>query len=174
MNSLSSIDKSAKRLRILLYTKPLLDLQDRANLCDESLQHYDPLALTMKLFDAIIKTMVIDSPKGTLLFKTLREREREIESDMVIQLLSPLMTAMDREQQIAPDSLRHGLMVEWLLSKLLNDSDGRKPFRVEYTEFDGERSIKRILEFRLVNEVFNLEGRIVLRLSDEAMNLWMY
>jgi hypothetical protein len=159
MNSLSSIDKSAKRLRVLLYTKPLLDLQDRANLCDESLQHYDPLALTMKLFDAIIKTMAI---------------EREIESDMVIQLLSPLMTAMDREQQIAPDPLRHGLMAEWLLSKLLNESDGRKPFRVEYTEFDGERSIKRILEFRLVNEVFNLEGRIVLRLSDEAMNLWMY
>lgn len=158
----SSLDRWSSdlthRSRVLLYTKPLLDLQSWANLCDESLHHYDALALAMKLFDAIIETMGID---------------REIDSDTAIQILTPLMTAMDRSQQIEPDSLRHVSMVERLLGKLLNDSDGRKPFRIEYTEFDGERSIKRILEFRLVSEASDLEDRIVLRLSDEAINLFL-
>jgi hypothetical protein len=146
------------RSRVLLYTKPLLDLRGWENVCDESLQYYDALALAMKLFDAIIETMGID---------------REIDSDTAIQILTPLMTAMDRAQQIAPDPLRHAAMVERLLGKLLNDSQSRNPFRIEYTDFDGERSIKRILEFRLVYEASDLEGRIVLRLSDEAINLFL-
>jgi hypothetical protein len=146
------------RSRVLLYTKPLLDLQGWENLCDESLRHYDALALAMKLFDAIIETMGID---------------REIDSNRAIQILTPLMTAMDRAQQIEPDSLRHAAMVERLLGKLLNDSDRRNPFRIEYSDFEGERSIRRIIEFRLVYEASDLEGRIVLRLSDEAINLFL-
>jgi hypothetical protein len=162
------------RSRVLLYTKPLLDLRVWENLCDESLQHYDALALAMKLFDAIIETMGID---------------REIDSDTAIQILTPLMMAMDRAQQIEPDPQRHALMVERLLGKLLNDSDRRNPFRIEYTEFDGDRlgkahavpdgrlpptrTIRRVLEFRLIYEANDLEGRIVLRLSDEAINLFL-
>lgn len=146
------------RSKVLLYSKPLLDLRIWEFHCDESLKHYDALALTMKLFDVMIETMGID---------------REIDSGMAAQILTPLMVAMDRERRIEPDPTRHALMVDRLLGKLRNDSERSGPFQVEYTEFQGEQATRRILEFRLVFDTYDAEGRIVLRLSDEAINLFL-
>lgn len=146
------------RFKVLLYSKPLLDFRTWEFYCDESLKHYDALALTLKLFDIMIETMGID---------------REIDSGMAVQILTPLMIAMDRERQIELDPTRHELMVDRLLSKLRNDSNRGAPFQVEYTEFQGEQAIRRIFEFRLVFDAYDAEGRIILRLSDEAINLFL-
>ena len=147
------------RIRVLLHIKPLLyDLRFGDPRCDSTLRHYDSLALTLKLFDLIIETTGM---------------EREVDSDTAMRALTPLMIGMDRAERIEPDAVRHASMVERLLGVLRNDAESRNPFKVDYTDFEGDRAITRTLEFKLVYDSYHPDGRIVLRLSDAAINIFL-
>lgn len=146
------------RLRVLLHTKPLLDLRLGDAHCAPALRHYDSLSLALKVFDLIIETTGLD---------------REIDSETAIRALIPLMVQMDRAEGIEPDLSRHTLMAERLLAALRNDAKSRHPFEVDYTDFEVDCAIRRTLEFKLIYDYNHPDGRIVLRLSNEAINLFL-
>lgn len=146
------------KLRVLLHVFPLLKLQQADSHRDSDSRHYDSLPLTLKVFDLIIESTGL---------------EREIDSQQVVSFLSPLLSSMDASVGIDPNPLRHSAMVERLLGALRNDGKGRQPFAETYVDFDEGRAIARTLEFRLLQEVHHPDGRIVLRLSNEALNLFL-
>lgn len=145
------------RARVLLHAKPMLNLKFSDAHCASALRHYDSLALALKVFDLIIETTGM---------------EREIDSDIVASALTPLLSAMDRAKGIEPDAERHSLMIDRLLGALRNDAESRNPFQEDYTDFEGDHAVTRTLEFRLVQDFHHSDGRIVLRLSDAAINLF--
>jgi tetratricopeptide (TPR) repeat protein len=147
------------RLRVLLHTTPLHDLRRSDNLRDAELRHYDSLALAIKSFDLIIEHTGLDN---------------EVDRETLLRALSPLLSAMDEAVQIAPSPPRHEQMVEKVLAALRNDGERRHPFQLAYQDIDEQgRAITRALEFRLLADHFHPAGGVVLRLSNEAINLYL-
>lgn len=100
--------------------------------------------------------------------------DHELDRDDLARALSPLLREMDRAAGMEPDGARHESMVDRVLGALRNDGDKRRPFSHTYGDLDGEgRWIARQLEFRLVADHFHPSGRTVLRLSTEAVNLYL-
>jgi len=147
------------RMRVLLHTLPLTDLYRNQGMALPDLRHYDPLALAMKILDLIVESMGL---------------EQEVDRRAVGQALRPLLAAMDSGRGHAPDEARHLAMTERLLDGLRNDSNRRHPFQIEYTDLDPDGSaVRRIVEFKLIEDHHHpLEGT-VLRLSNEAINLFL-
>jgi hypothetical protein len=56
---------------------------------------------------------------------------------------------------------------------LTNDGDGRRPFAIGYRDLADGTAIERRLEFRLVWNYLPPAGGTVLRLSNEAINLYL-
>jgi hypothetical protein len=146
------------KLRVLLHAFPLLRLQQSDNRCDLAFRHYDSLSLTVKVFDLIIENTGL---------------EREIDNQQMATSLVPLLRCMDAAAGIEPDSARHSTIAERLLGMLRNDAQGRQHFKERYVDFHSGRAIDRMLEFRLIEERYHPDGRIVLRLSNEALNLFL-
>jgi len=148
-----------QRLRVLLHTTPLHDQRRSDALRDAELRHYDSLTLAMKVIDTIID-------------KTGLEQEanrRDVE-----QALLPLLRAMDEAAGVAADPGRHTAIVDKVLGGLRNDAAGRRPFAIDYCDFDDAGlATGRRLEFRLVSDAFDPAGGTVLRLSNEAVNLYL-
>ena len=81
-----------RRLRVLLYSKPLLELislNDKENL---KTNHYDAVTLAIYILDRIVESMGLDD---------------ESNSSAIINSLKPLMSQMDARAQIEPDNDRH-------------------------------------------------------------------
>lgn len=159
----SSIDGNwhphlTQKLRVLLHAFPLLKLQQADSRYDPAFRHYDSLTLTLKIFDLIVESTGL---------------EREIDSQQVATSLVPLLRSMDAAAGIEPDSERHSIVAERLLGTLRNDAQGRQYFKETYVDLHDGRAIARMLEFRLVQEWHHPDGRIVLRLSNEALNLFL-
>ena len=148
-----------RRLRVLLHTVPLNALRSGDARRDPELRHYDALALAMKAMDYIAERMGM---------------EREASRESLEKVLEPMLCAMDREAGLEPCEVRHLEMVDRLIAGLRNDSDGRRPFQVDYTDFDGKQAVRRRLEFRLVQEAFGSYGGTVFRLSNEAINIFFH
>jgi len=147
------------RLRVLLHMAPLHDLRQSDARRDPELRHYDALALAMKVMDLIVDSAGLD---------------REVDRDVVEQALGPLLAAMDASAGVVPDRARHGAMVDRVLAGLRNDGERRRPFEVHYTDLDADgRAVRRRLEFRLVMDHLHPAGGTVLRLSNEALNLYL-
>jgi tetratricopeptide (TPR) repeat protein len=147
------------RLRVLLHTTPLHDLRRSDNLRDPELRHYDSLAIAIKSFDLVIEHTGLDN---------------EIDRESLIRSLVPLLTAMDEAAQQEPSLERHTRMVEKVLAALRNDSERRHPFQLPYQDVDERgKAVSRALEFRLVADHFHPGGGVVLRLSNEAINLYL-
>ena len=150
----------AQRLRALLHATPLTDLRERDEHHDPSTRHYDSLTLALRLLDAVVESTGL---------------EDELDHDGAHRVLYPLLRAMDRAANVAQDIERHDFVVRRLLGALLNDKAGREPFDVTY--FDAaERGdlVTRHVTFRLLSDYHvagSGEGRLVLRLSNEAINL---
>jgi len=147
-----------RRLRVLLHSTPFSDLKKSEALIDPELRHYDPLALSMKVLDLIVDRMGL---------------EREVTSDDVAEALRPLLTSLDEARGIPPDHGRHARITGHVLGRLRNDAERRHPFAVEYVDFSGGRPVRRSLEFRLILDHFDADGRVVLRLSNEGANLFL-
>lgn len=146
------------RLRVLLHTKPLLDLKRGDSLRAPELRHYDTLALAIKIWDLVVENVGLDT---------------EVDRGRVRLALTPLLAAMDQAASVAPDVLRHQVVVDAVLSALTNDADGRRPFCVTYQDLEVGPAIERRLEFRLVWDYLHPAGGTVLRLSNEAINLYL-
>lgn len=147
------------RLRVLLHTAPLHELRSGDSRRDPELRHYDSIALTMKVFDLVIDSAGLD---------------REVDRDRVERELKPLLTQMDAAAGLAPDPSRHEAMVDRVLGGLRNDTNRRRPFEEVYTDFEDDLSTQsRKLEFRLLVDYHHPSGRTVLRLSNEAINLYL-
>ena len=148
-----------QRLRVLLHTTPLHDLHRADNLRDADLRHYDSLALALKVFDVIIEHTGFD---------------HEVDREALVRTLSPLLTAMDVSAGIASEPERHAQMLDRVLTALRNDGDRRLPFRLTYSDVDEQgTAVKRAGEFRLLADQFHPGGGVVLRLSNEAVNLYL-
>lgn len=75
---------------------------------------------------------------------------------------------------IPVDRERHERMVDRLLGHLRNDDEGRKQFSIDYLAADTDGTSKRYqLTFRLLSDRFHPSGGTVLRLSDQAINLYL-
>lgn len=148
-----------RRLRVLLHAAPLLGLQKWDALRDPSTRHYDAVALAMRVFDCIIEFTGLG---------------RDADSATVARALEPLLHQMDLAAGVEPDASRHTQFSEALLGRLRNDEHARSPFKLEYTDFVGGRAVRRLLELRLVEEQFASDDHVVLKLSPEAVNLFMY
>lgn len=146
------------RMRVLLHTFPLHDLRRNDTLRDSELRHYDALALALCAFDLIIDRTGIDDRVGRA---------------EVAHTLEPLLRAMDQAEGVPEDARRHGAMVDLVLARLRNDLDGRRPFTAIYNDFDGDGAKERRLEFRLLADAHHPAGGTVLRLSNEAINLYL-
>lgn len=146
------------RLRVLLHTKPLLDMKRNDSLRAPELRHYDTLAVALKVWDLIIENVGLDN---------------EVDRTRVHHSISPLLAAMDRSAGISPDACRHQVVIDAVLSALSNDADARRPFQVQYQDIDKERAVERTLQFRLLWDYLHPAGGTVLRLSNEAINLYL-
>jgi len=126
---------------------------------DEDQQHYDVLCLAIKTFDVIIDQSGFGS---------------EVVRDTITEGLRPLLVALDEEVGLGPDPARHNKVVDQVLSTLKNEKERGQPFEVEYQAFDEHgRPRRRTLSFRLVKEAHGYTGQIVLKLSSEAINLFL-
>lgn len=148
----------AHRLRVLLHTVPLAALHRSDGLRDPELRHYDGLALGLATMDLIIDHMGLDT---------------DVDRARVASHLAPLLEGLDRNAGKAPDPVRHAAMADRVIAALRNDDERRRPFEARYLDIDDGRLVHRVREFRLVYDQFHPEGGTVLRLSNEAVNLFL-
>jgi hypothetical protein len=148
-----------QRMRVVLHTLPLTDLHRNQGMAQPELRHYDALALAMKVLDLIVESMGM---------------EQEVDRRAVVRALGPLLSAMDMAHGLIPEEGRHLAMAERLLDNLRNDGNHRHPFQIEYTDFDEAGvAVQRLVEFRLIEDRHHPIEGIVLRLSNEAINLFL-
>ncbi|HEY4033066.1 MAG TPA: hypothetical protein VGL94_03775 [Ktedonobacteraceae bacterium] len=147
------------QMRVLLYTEPLLRVLRSDEYRSEELEHYDSLALALKLFDYIV---------------THTGLEHEASSDTAMRNLLPIMDMMDQAAGIVPDVERQMRMAKIVLSALRNDKEGTRPFKRVYTDLATGHAVKRELAIRLIEERHTVHGDIVLHLSNEATNLLLH
>ena len=147
-----------RRPRVLLHAVPLLDLRGNHRSVEPDTPRYDFLTLAIGLFDLIIER---------------NGMEDEVDHDSAVILLEPLLTAMDIANQAAPDAIWHRRTVDQLLAALRNDACGRQSFELSYLNIEEGRAFERALPMKLLYEYHRPDGRDVLRLSDEAVNLYL-
>lgn len=148
----------AHRLRVLLHTLPLAALHRSDALRDPELRHYDGLALGLATLDLIVDHMGLDS---------------DVDRQRVARHLAPLLDELDRAHGVAPDPERHAAMVDRVIGALRNDDERRRPFAASYLDVERGRAVRRVREFRLVYDEFRPEGGTALRVSNEAVNLFL-
>src|SRR5947209_14221766 len=120
------------------------------------LQHYSSLSLALKIFDLIVAHTGLG---------------QDIEYEQAVNELLPLLEAMDQASGVPSDHERQMRMAERVLATLLNEEEHRQPFKLPYTTFEQGNAIERVLAVRLLEERYQLDGRVVLRLSNESANL---
>lgn len=147
-----------RRLRVLLHAFPLFSLSSADNRRDEALRHYDTLSIALKILDIIAERMGM---------------EVEADRELVDFSLQTLLEGMDLRAGLMPDKERHVSITDRVLAALRNDSNARRPFKLPYTDIEEDGSVvERQLEFRLIQDAFSLTGETVMRLTNEAVNLY--
>ncbi|MFA5625144.1 MAG: hypothetical protein WC966_08845 [Bradymonadales bacterium] len=147
-----------RRLRVLLHAYPLFALSSADSRRDEALRHYDTLSISLKILDIIAERMGM---------------EVEADRELIDFSLQPLLEAMDLRAGLMPDKERHEAITDRVLAALRNDANARRPFKLPYIDIEeGGKVVKRQLEFRLVQDAFSLTGETVMRLTNEAVNLY--
>jgi hypothetical protein len=137
---------------------PLDALHRSDTLRDPELRHYDGLALGLATMDLIVDHMGLDI---------------DVDRARVASHLAPLLDEMDRVAGKWPDPDHHAAIVDRVIGALRNDDERRRPFAVSYLDLEGGQLVRRVREFRLVYDQFHPEGGTVLRLSNEAVNLFL-
>jgi hypothetical protein len=148
-----------RRQRVLLHMEPILRLYRQPGTRDDRHLQYDTLALIMKVFDTIID----QSGFGA-----------EVTDDTVAEAIRPLLRAWDGATGIANSPEFHAEVVNRILAELKNEGQHQQPFEIAYHAFDDEGRPKQYnLRFKLLIEQFGYDGNIVLKLSSEAINLFL-
>lgn len=150
----------SRRARVLLHAFPLLRThRGEARQRSPELDHYDWLAIATKIVDAIVENTGLDEA---------------VTFDSLLGILEPLLTSFDLATHQVPDAGRHHRVVEMIVGLLRNDSNRRSPFEMEYSTFS-ESGVpeRRTLSFRFLQEEYHANGNVVLRLSTQALNLYL-
>jgi tetratricopeptide (TPR) repeat protein len=149
----------SSRQRVLLHAQPILGMRQNWSSREGGEVGYDPLCLSMKLFEVVID----QSGFGN-----------EVVRQTVTDALCPLLAALDRAANVTPDTERYRSVVERLLNGLMNEAHRGHSFTVDYSEFDESgHAHRRTFAFRLLKEVHGYSGEIALQLSSEAINLFL-
>lgn len=146
-------------MRVLLHTLPITDLHRNQGMLLPELRHYDPLVLAMKILDLIVESMGM---------------EQQVDRRAAVRSLGPVLSAMDVAHGKEPDAARHLLMAERVFDGLRKDENPLHPFQIEYTDLDASgTAVQRLIEFRLIEDRHHPIEGTVLRLSNEAINLFL-
>lgn len=149
----------SSRQRVLLHAQPILMMRQHWTGRDDQDVVYDPLCLSMKLFDVVID----QSGFGN-----------EVVRRTVADALFPLLAALDHAANIAAERQRHQRAVDRLLDGLLNEANYGQAFELEYCEFnEAGLPSRKTFAFKLLKEVHGYSGEIALQLSSEAINLFL-
>ncbi|MDA7980498.1 MAG: hypothetical protein MPJ50_17205 [Pirellulales bacterium] len=147
------------KLRVFLHGKPLFDLKRSEGSRAEESRHYDTLVLVIRIWDLIVDNMGLDT---------------EVDRPAVARELYPLLGAMDEAHDVVQDRDRHDLVVGQVIGALCNEGDRRRPFEVFYQDYDGDgRIVTRKYPFQLIFDYLHPSGATVLRLSPQALNLYL-
>lgn len=139
-----------RRLRTLLRTAPLHQVEAAKGHRALPLADQDLVALALRTLDVIIEAMGLD--------------EGALHAEVALAL-DPLVRAAD------PGLEDSAPVVELVIDALTNRSQRGEVFRIPYTDFDGG-FVRRELGFHLVREVESEDGRILLRATTEGINLY--
>ncbi len=152
-------DELTERQRVLLHAHPLFDLRGNDGVQPEDARHYDSMALALRVMELVLEASGLDDA---------------ITAGRVREALGPSLVAMDRDAEITVDGARHDRVVERVLGALRNDENSRHPFALEYAAFPAVGGAeRRVLEFRLLEDAFHPDGRVVLQATTEGANLYL-
>ena len=147
-------DSFVRRIRALLRTGPLHELDASKSLRDGDWSPYDLRGLALVAIDTVIDHMGL---------------EYGATAGQVRQRLTQLA------QQSAPDRPyeESQRVAEAVVSGLLNDRRRREAFTMTYSDWSGRAHRRAEVAFKLLEEVEAPDGTIVLRATDEAVNLFV-
>ena len=147
-------DSFVRRVRALLRTGPLHDLETTKALRDGDWSPYDLRGLALAAIDTVIDHMGLEFGAS---------------ASQVRQRLASLakLAASDRSAD------EHQRVAEAVLAGLLNDRRRREAFAVGYSDWSGRDHRRAEAVFKLLEEVEAPDGTIVLRATDEAVNLFV-
>lgn len=147
------------RQRVMLHTQPLILMRYHWLTREGDGQTYDPLCLSMKLFDVIID----QSGFGN-----------DVVRESVSRELVPLLRSIDASSGVDVDEARYTRVIDRLFGGLMNDSNRGESFTINYWDFDGDgKSSQLTFSFKLLREVHGYSGEIALELSSAAINLFL-
>lgn len=147
------------RQRVLLHTQPLILMRYHWSMHEDDGQTYDPLCLSMKLFDVVID----QSGFGN-----------DVVRESVTRAIVPLLQSIDTSNEVERDEARYNRVIDRLFGGLMNDSNRGESFTINYSDFDGDgKSSQLTFSFKLLREVHGYSGDIALELSPEAINLFL-
>jgi hypothetical protein len=148
-----------RRQRVLLHMEPILRLYRQPGTRDDRHLQYDTLAIIMKVFDAIIDQSGFGS---------------EVTDASVTEAVRPLLRAWDEAGGRTPSPDLHADVVGRIIADLKNEAQRQQPFEIAYHAFDESgRPTQHMLRFKLLIEQFGYDGSIILKLSSEAINLFL-
>jgi tetratricopeptide (TPR) repeat protein len=147
-----------RRLRSLLKTGPFHRLRQGEGRHACLRPHDDTTALCMQALDALVAALGIS---------------QGVSREDLHAALSPLQTAADLQADVPPDPARHHEVAELILGLLLNDGARRQAYREEYLDFSCSPPTPRALHFRLATEQETPDGRIVIHVEPDGVNLFL-
>ncbi len=146
-------DALTRRLRALLRTVPLQQLEVGKARRNVSLDAQDLRALALRALDLTIERMGLGTGPT---YDELRDA------------LRPLVLACD--SSVAHDEVDS--IIRIVIDELLNERNRRRAFREPYLAIDPHRIVRRELDFHLLQEHSAPDGAIVLKATTEAINLY--
>lgn len=143
-----------RRQKALARTGPLHELELSKAMRDGDWSAYDLRALALAALDRVMEHMGL---------------EYGATHDQIVGEIAPLAGAANPEA----DAGARVRVATTVLAALLNDRNRREAFRAGYSDFSGAQGhVRRVLSFRLLQEVEAPDGSVVLRATDEAINLF--
>ena len=147
-------DSFVRRIRALLRTGPLHELEATKALRDGDWSPYDLRGLALVAIDTVIDHMGLEfgAPAAQV-------RRRLV---ALARLSAPERSADEAER-----------VAEAVVAGLLNDRRRREAFAIRYSDWSGRAHRRAEVVFKLLEEVEAPDGSIVLRATDEAVNLFV-
>ena len=147
-------DSYVRRIRALLRTSPLHELEATKTLRDGDWSPYDLRGLALVAIDTVIDHMGLE-------FGATAGQVRERLAALA-RLSAPDRPA-DEADRVA----------EAVVAGLLNDRHRREAFAMRYSDWSGRAHRRAEVAFKLLEEIEAPDGSIVLRATDEAVNLFV-
>jgi hypothetical protein len=146
-------DSFVRRVRALLRTAPLHDLEAGKSQREGDWSPYDLRGLALAAIDTVIDHMGLEfGATGA------QVRQRLIQ---LARMSSPHGPPGEAERVAAA-----------VVEGLLNDRHRREAFSLSYSDWSGRRHRRAQVSFKLLEEVEAPDGSVVLRATDEAVNLF--